>query len=183
MPAFSPHPAHPNRPLLTLQASLRAEVKRLHDLLHSAHFAKKQWRERALQVGRVGCVAALARILRPKGRFKPRAVAWTGLFQANRLWSSCVPPSAGRGAVCAAANRPAPSHLTPTPLRLSLPSQVEAQFVQLRSLIQDSLSQTAHELQQAASPPPPLNANPRIRASEEARPLFIIHYNYHRCIV
>lgn len=39
--------------LLPAQASLRAEVKRLHDLLHSAHGAKKQWRERALQVPRL----------------------------------------------------------------------------------------------------------------------------------
>ena len=38
--------------------------------------------------------------------------------------------------------------------------------MQLRSLIQASLSQTVHE-QGAASPPPPLNANPRIRTSEE----------------
>jgi hypothetical protein len=34
-----------------VEASLRAEVKRLHDLLYSAHGAKKQWRERALSVG------------------------------------------------------------------------------------------------------------------------------------
>ncbi|PRW33701.1 Anucleate primary sterigmata B [Chlorella sorokiniana] len=77
-----------------VEASLRAEVKRLHDLLYSAHGAKKQWRERALSV--------------------------------------------------------------------------EAQFVQLRSLIQASLSHTAHE--QSASPPPPLNANPRIRSSDEVAP-------------
>lgn len=37
--------------------------------------------------------------------------------------------------------------------------------MQLRSRIQASLSQMAHE--QGASPPPPLNANPRIRSSDE----------------
>lgn len=63
-------------------------------------------------------------------------------------------------------NSPAPSFLA---------SQVEAQFGQLRCLIQTSLQQTSEaalwrQQQAAAAAPPPLNTNARMRSSEEVAP-------------
>lgn len=49
---------------LRLQMGLRGQVKHLENMLRAAHEAKKQWRERALQVGapRPAALPALAQL-------------------------------------------------------------------------------------------------------------------------